>query len=205
MSEAQPFILKRRDRSTFTEEELAFGQAIHNVHSRYALEVVLAHRLCPFLKDPESGFGTFCMVLDEKPDLELSFEIITQTAGVLHLVYPCIKESYSDFWEFSSKLGARVQKSSPRSPVYAVFHPQFPGDTKNPHRLVGLLRRAPDPMIQFIPPGLTTGGTVFVGQPLPPEDNAEVNFKKLQGEALSALTRLIEEVHQERKGIPALG
>jgi hypothetical protein len=190
--------LLRRERTTFNEEEQAFGEQIARVHTRYAMEVVFAHRLCPFLKDPESGFGHFCIVLDEEPDLDLAFETVQNTPGVLHLVFPCIKESYSAFWTFSSTLGNRVQKSSPKSPVYAVFHPQFPGDTKNSHRLVGLLRRAPDPMIQYIPPGLTTGGTVFMGQPLPPEDNAEVNYRKLQGEASQKMLGLMEEIHTER-------
>jgi hypothetical protein len=202
MNENTPKVrLLRKGRNTFSDEERAFGEKIAEVHTRYAMEVVFAHRLCPFLKDPESGFGHFCIMLDEEPDIDLAFDTVQNTPGVLHLVFPCIKESYSEFWALSATLGNRVQKSSPKSPVYAVFHPQFPGDTKNSHRLVGLLRRAPDPMIQYIPPGLTTGGTVFMGQPLPPEDNAEINYRKLQGETLQEMLHLMEEIHTNRASI----
>jgi hypothetical protein len=205
MNDKAPKIqLLRKNTTSFTDEERAFAEKIAAVHTRYALEVVLAHKLCPFLKDPESGFGQFCIVLDEEVDVDLAFHTVQNTPGVLHIVYPCIKDSYSTFWEFSSTLGNRVQKSSPKSPVYAVFHPAFPGDAKNPHRLVGVLRRAPDPMIQYIPPGLTTGGTVFVGQALPPEDNAEVNFRKLQGDTLSKMLELMNEIQQERQKIGAV-
>jgi hypothetical protein len=199
LSENTPKIkLLRKDRTTFTAEEEAFGEKIARVHTRYAMEIVFAHRLCPFLKDPESGFGHFCVVLDEVPDVDLAFETVQSMPGVLHLVFPCIKESYSEFWAFSSTLGNRVQKSSPKSPVYAVFHPAFPGDTKNPHRLVGLLRRAPDPMVQYVPPGLATGGTVFMGSALPPEDNADLNYRKLQGEPLQKMLKRMEEIQAER-------
>jgi hypothetical protein len=77
-----------------------------------------------------------------------------------------------------------------------------------PHRLVGLLRRAPDPFVQLIPEGMHEGGTVFAPLPLPGApmpvapppgfDNAEANFGRLRGGRIQPLLALMAEIRADR-------
>ncbi len=90
----------------------------------------------------------------------------------------------------------------------ATFHPDLAGDPGDPHRLVGLLRRAPDPFIQLIPEGMHGHGTVFAalperGEPVPsagpePVDSAHENFAKLKGARIEPLLALMAEIRADR-------
>jgi hypothetical protein len=91
----------------------------------------------------------------------------------------------------------------------ATFHPELAGDAGDPHRLVGHLRRAPDPFIQLIPAGMNEGGTVFAPLPalaqdptLPivsdPIDSAQANFAKLKDGGVEPLVSLMDEIRAER-------
>src|SRR6185312_515261 len=55
-----------------------FAAEVHRVHRRYAAEVVAANRLCPFLRDIDTGFGAFVTMLDPRgePDVEATIEAI---------------------------------------------------------------------------------------------------------------------------------
>jgi hypothetical protein len=184
----------------------AFAAEIHRVHRRYAEEVVARNRLCPFLRDVETGFGRFCVVLDAAPEVALALEAVAAAGtSVVHLVYPCTAFPPSPFEKFAGKLAEAPKKASPSPPVMAVFHPELSGSGDNAHRLVGLLRRAPDPFVQLIPEGLHEGGTVFGGvidgvpsEAEAPRDPSQENFDKLRGEALGRLLTLQAEIRADR-------
>ena len=184
----------------------SFVAEVHRVHRRYAAEVVAKNGFCPFLKDVDTGFGRFCVMLDAEPDVAGALEAV-QAAGtsVIHLVYPCTPLAASPFEKFAGKLGEALKKALRDPPVMATFHPLLPGDGSNPFRLVGLLRRAPDPFVQLIPEGLHEGGTMFAGaadleQTTTGEelDSAHANFAKVHGGFLEKLVALMNEIRADR-------
>src|SRR3954470_7875187 len=80
----------------------AFADEVHRVHRRYAGEVVAAHRLCPFLKDVDTGFGAFCVMLDREPDLASAVAVVKEAASaVVHVVYPLLSGPSVGFEKFS--------------------------------------------------------------------------------------------------------
>jgi hypothetical protein len=136
---------------------------VQRVHHRYAAEVVGAYQLCPFMRDPATAFGRFTVVLDRELDLERAVaEVIAAGVNVVHLVYPLIDADVTSFERFGNKLHVEVTKRIPRAPVHATFHPHMEGDGASAARLVGMLRRAPDPFVQFVPEGLHDGGTTYL-------------------------------------------
>lgn len=154
-----------------------FADVVHRIHRRYAAEVVAAFDLCPHLKDVETGFGELTVVIDSNLDTDLLLTIARgASVSVSHVMYPLYDGPSKPFERFASATLATLRKASRSAPVMAVFHPEMSGDTVNPYRLVGLLRHAPDPFVQFVPDGLHQGGTVMNGMAEPGVDNAERNY-----------------------------
>jgi hypothetical protein len=189
-----------------------FAAEVHRVHRRYAAEVVAANRLCPFLRDIETGFGAFVAMLDPgEPDVEATVEAV-RTAGnpVIHVVFPLVRPLPSAFERFAGRVGQALKRALRSPPVMATFHPELAGDADDPHRLVGLLRRAPDPFVQLIPEGMNEGGTVFSPLPEPgvavppvsvapePPDPAQANFARLQDGRLPGLLSRMAEIRADR-------
>ena len=187
-----------------------FAAEVHRVHRRYAAEAVAANRLCPFLRDVETGFGTFVAVLDPgEPDVDLAIAAIRASDNpVIHVVFPLVHPAPSLFERFSGRLGQALKKALRNPPVMATFHPGLAGDVDEAHRLVGLLRRAPDPFVQLIPEGMHEGGTIFAALPGPGEppplgppatyDNAEANFTRLKDGRIAPLLALMAEIRADR-------
>jgi hypothetical protein len=181
---------------------------VHRVHRRYAAEVVAANRLCPFLRDVDTGFGAFVVMLDPgEPSVEATADaVLAAESPVLHVVFPLVRPAPNLFERFSGRLANALKTRLRTPPVMATFHPELAGDATDPHRLVGLLRRAPDPFVQLIPEGMNEGGTVFA--PLSavpaeeassePVDVAQVNFDKLMGGRAEALLALMNAIHEDR-------
>lgn len=141
----------------------ALAREVWRVHHRYAVEVVGAFRLCPFMKDAERDFGHFCVMLDWEPDLDATLRAIAEAqSSVIHLIFPCVEMRHPTFERFAASVRESLIARVSKPPVMAVFHPELPGDFSTSHRLVGLVRRAPDPFIQLVPEGLHEGGTVFI-------------------------------------------
>lgn len=193
-----------------------FADEIARVHTRYADEVVTHFQLCPFLRDAETGFGRFCVLLDLEPRLEEALAAAREVeSAVIHIVFPCVRTPGVPFERFAARFGEELRRifkqdtgaagglpgipMPSKAPVLASFHPEMAGDESSSHRLVGLLRRAPDPFIQLIPPGLSSGGTVFAGAGVDPgEDPVEATFTRLQSSGFGALRAKIEEIHADR-------
>lgn len=189
-----------------------FAGEVSRVHRRYAAEAVAKHRLCPHLRDVDKDFGAFVCVLDPRPDpdAEATVEVILATlrAGnpIIHVVFPLILPPPSLFERFGARVSQGIRKALPQPPVMATFHPDLVGDADDPHRLIGLLRRAPDPFVQMIPDGYQEGGTVFLplaeAAALPPAEEAvdwpQRNYDKLRGENLDRLLALLADIRADR-------
>jgi hypothetical protein len=192
-----------------------FAAEVVRVHCRYAEEVVARFRLCPFLRDAETGFGRFCVLFDREPRLPAALAAAQEAAvSVIHLVFPCIGTPASPFERFAARFGDELRRTfragdgealpglpvpAPKAPVLAAFHPEMAGDDTNAHRLVGLLRHAPDPFVQLIPPGLSQGGTVLAGGDVEPgADPADDTFARLQGAGIAAVRALLAEIQADR-------
>jgi hypothetical protein len=151
---------------------IPFAEQVIRVHRRYATEVVAAHRLCPFVKDPDVAFGRFCVGLTDRTNLDEARDVFTRAENpVLHIVYPLIRGVPGDFERFGGEVGRAARdvwralppgdgRYGPEPPVIASFHPDLAGERTSPHRMIGLLRRSPDPFVQIIPGGHHESGTV---------------------------------------------
>jgi hypothetical protein len=171
----------------------------HRALYRYATEVVARFGLCPFLHNVDTGMGAVGIVLDVEPDVETAARAVEALgANVVHLVFPIARISSTHFERFGSKLATALQARLREPLVHATFHPELVGGTENAHRLIGLLRRAPDPFVQFIPPGLHEGGTVLIGEPVPAEGRAEATFRRLAQGPVSEVLAKLDELHTER-------
>lgn len=172
---------------------MELAEKVHALLFRYASDIVAAYGLCPFLHNVETGMGAVGVVLDVEPDVETSVKAVEDLgANVVHLVYPISKLNAAGFERFGSKLAKELDQRLRERLVHATFHPELTGGTENAHRLVGLLRQAPDPFVQFIPPGLHEGGTVMAGAAPPTEGRAEATYSRLfEGPAGS---RAVEQV-----------
>jgi len=192
----------------------ALATEVVRIHRRYATEIVAENRLCPFLRDVDTGFGRFCVMLDRgELDVAAAVEaVLAADSPIIHLVYPCVRPPSPVFEKFSAKLAHALKEAFPaptRPPVMATFHPELSGDASGPYRLIGMLRRAPDPFVQLIPEGLHQGGTVFAGidpkalpLPLPvntaTRDPALANFDRLKGGGVERLVAKLEDIYEDR-------
>lgn len=206
-----------------------FAAEVVRVHKRYAVEVVAAHRLCPFLRDPDIAFGRFCVVLARDPALSDACEAYRSADNpVLHIVYPITSAPASDFERFGGEVGRAVRdiwraapepdpNMGPEPPVIATFHRKLAGERSAPHRMIGLLRRAPDPFVQIIPGGHHEGGTVVA--PLaemdglspeelakllqlvpgpPPKDRTRELFERMSDTIFDEIAATLADIHADR-------
>jgi len=196
---------------TLAEHPLArdFARVVQEVHHRYAVEVVGAFRLCPFMKDPQTAFGRFCVVLETEPSVATATELVlAETTQVAHLIYPLVKLPCALFERFGGEVHKALARTGRGAPVHATFHPDMGGHTKSASRIVGLLRRAPDPFVQFVPEGLHGGGTTFIDptaidwgtlqEPLS-GDNTESLFGRLTEEDYARIDAIQGDIKAERE------
>lgn len=172
---------------------------------RYAVEVVAGFALCPHMHDLSRSIGAACIVLDRTLDAGLAARAVRSTGSkVAHVVFPLSTAESNEFERFGNALAqALVADGGPRL-VHATFHPQLAGGTEYAARLVGVLRRAPDPFVQLIPPGIQQGGTQFAdSQPPPPqaEPYLDVTYRRLQGGQLDVLLARQAELHEARRAL----
>jgi hypothetical protein len=185
-------------------ELAAFSAELAAVHRRYA-EVVARFRLCPHLRDVDAALGAFVVVLSTELELDEVVTIAREVAstGVAHLVFPLLSGPSSDFERFGNKLGEALRVAmGRRAPVLAVFHPEMRGDPGGAYKAIGLYRQSPDPLLQLVPEGLTTGGTVLVSEldaeTLATESHAEATFARLCEHGMSALLGELASVREAR-------
>jgi len=190
----------------------AFARDVHYVHHRYATDIVGAFTLCPHMaSEPDRAFGTFAVMLDRAVDVDAAVaQVLAASSQVVHLVYPLVTDDVPTFEQHGQAMHRAVAeafaKRDQRAPVHAAFHPRMRGDATSASRLVGLLRKAPDPFVQFVPEGLHEGGTQFIDMSTfdpatyvpPPVSRAEGNFERLGPDDIDSITTRIAEIQRER-------
>jgi hypothetical protein len=183
-----------------------FAGAVAELLHRYAVEVVAANRLCPFLHNVETGLGALAVYLGRELDVASAASAVRATGNhVVHLAFPLAARGDSPAFErYGNAVAERLRRDGGEPLVHATFHPAMVGGRENAHRLVGVLRRAPDPFLQFIPPGMQPGGTVMAGEALPDAPAAESTFDRLtRTGGVDAICALVDELHRERARIAA--
>ncbi len=124
--------------------------------------------------------GAIGVMLSSELDVDEATDAIERIgASIVHLVYPLWFGESSPFERFGNRLSESVRKRLKEPLVHACFHPAMVGGRENAYRLIGLLRQAPDPFVQFIPAGLQQGGTVLAGEEPPSGSHAEARFQRL--------------------------
>ncbi|MBK9261407.1 MAG: hypothetical protein IPM54_16580 [Polyangiaceae bacterium] len=181
----------------------AFAAEVLHVHKRYATEIVQQFALCPFTRDVDVAFGKFCVMLDREPDHDATRAAIVEAKSpVLHVVFPLALPPANVFERFASTLVASLRGHLESPPVMAAFHPELVGDRESAHRLIGMLRRSPDPFVQFIPAGNHEGGTVFASSVEEAEneglDRSELTFERLRGGKLDELLTIALDIRADR-------
>src|SRR6185369_12456240 len=117
-------------------EASAFVAEVVRIHRRYAGEVVAANRLCPHLRDVDTAFGTFAVMLDPGPELDVEEAIEAIKAAktpVIHVVYPCARPAANVFERFSAAIARALKVAFTAPPVMATFHPELSGDASGPY------------------------------------------------------------------------
>lgn len=181
---------------------------------RYVEEVVMCHALCPFLKDLESSLGTLCVVLDDERHIEACAAAVRDAESpIVHIVFPLLVAPPGDFERFGSAVNNALRGQMDEVPVHATFHPELAGARDDPHRLIGLLRQAPDPFLQFIPRNIQTAGIKVAGG-TPAIANTDRIFQNLSGEVLDVTLANLADIRADRMrsyarfrsafGLPAL-
>jgi len=179
----------------------AFAEVVADLMHRYARDIVAKNHLCPFLHNVEAGLGAVCVGLDRELDPVATAGAIRATGReVVHVVFPLADRANAPpFERFGNSVAETLRKDGGPPMVHATFHPAMIGGRENAHRLVGLLRRSPDPFLQFIPPGMQPGGTVMQGDPLPKAPALGDTFTRMVGQgALDDLVRELDALHAER-------
>jgi hypothetical protein len=179
----------------------ALAREVHRIHRRYALEIVKAYGLCPFVREADAAFGSFVVMLDREPDVASALRAaLAATSAVVHIVYPLLAIEPRPFERFASSLSSALKEALTDPPVYAVFHPEMSGDTASPARMIGVVRRAPDPFIQLVPEGLQPGGTVLAGtvDVAPPPAASRGGLDRLGAEQIDALVATLADIRADR-------
>jgi hypothetical protein len=129
------------------------------VHTRYQVEVVEALNLCPWAQKARcSGRLNLQVSFVEEPEpaavLSLLDALLVDPYFELGmLVFPALALDRLPFAHFLAEVrsldDARAIPSEQRFAI-ADFHPNATTDDSTPERLVSLLRRTPDPMLQCV-------------------------------------------------------
>jgi hypothetical protein len=179
----------------------AFAEIVAELMHRYARDIVAKNHLCPFLHNVEAGLGAVSVGLDRVPDVDATARAIRDAdRDVVHVVFPLAdRENSPAFERFGNAVAEKLRKDGGDPKVHATFHPAMVGGRENAHRLVGLLRRSPDPFLQFIPPGMQVGGTVMQGEPLPKAPALADTFTRMITDGgLDEVIRALDALHVER-------
>jgi hypothetical protein len=178
----------------------ALATEVRRIHERYLHEVVAAYGLCPHLRQEDDAFGAFCVVVDPELDLEVAHRaVIEAESSIVHVVFPRAHGPAAEFERFGSRLDDSLKGKTGERLVHATFHPLLAGGPEDAHRLIGLLRRAPDPFVQFVPSGLTKGGTTLATEPAHSnKSHSERTFERLMGAKLDEVLGKLEDIRTDR-------
>ncbi len=126
--------------------------AVHHLLGRYLVEVVEAWNLCPWAQKARlRGEVRVTVAWGESCDPETACELARRAldapdARVIMLVFPELVGGASALEPLRDEVALLVPEAG-----VAAFGPHGAADLSSPARLVPLLRRSPDPMLQLVP------------------------------------------------------
>lgn len=125
--------------------------AVLHVLTRYLVEVVERHELCPWARGARERRELAIGILWGTPELadwtgEARHLLATPGVRVALVVAPELAIARPAFSHLRDQVAARLPTAG-----IAEFHPDAELDTSSPARLVPFLRRAPDPLLQLVP------------------------------------------------------
>jgi len=125
--------------------------AVHRILTRYLVEVVERHELCPWARASREHGELAIGVLWGAPALEAWIAearrlLASERIRVAMIVAPELAIDRAAFGALRDRVAARLPDAG-----VAEFHPVAPLDLGSPARLVPFLRRAPDPLLQLVP------------------------------------------------------
>lgn len=194
-------------------------------NDRYLHEFVEKLDICPFARPCRETGALERRVflqesLDHAPPLAMLRDLTSEAFAHVEIglaIFPRIEADFWAFERFAAELRDVRAKGESGVSFYVVpFHPDSPPDTEDPHRLVSLLRRSPDPTLQLVRASLlervrgrNTEDTVWVDpatidldnppRPSPPSMStriAEVNWEKVQKVGAHSLVGLLASMRQ---------
>lgn len=127
----------------------------------YLASFIEAHSFCPFAAGGRArGLTARFVHVAERKDVEPFLDLMDRAAAapekaVVQVIVPAVEVSAADWTRFCHEVtaagNARLRARGDAS-VYVVapLHPDLPYSTRSPFALVPLLRRAPDPTIQWV-------------------------------------------------------
>lgn len=131
-------------------------------NDKYLQQVVEGYNLCPFARqcrlsdklhreviasqDIAAALLARLLQLQQTDDtsFEVALVIVPGFAGSTHQFETLLRQVEAQIVAYLAGMGQRQA-------CFAVaFHPQMPFETGQPHQIVGLLRRSPDPTVQLV-------------------------------------------------------
>lgn len=163
---------------------------VRRVLTRYMVEVVEKHDLCPWARSARERSAIGVEILWGNPGLEEWIErclaaLSKPAVEVAMVVAPEVQCTPQQLRRVRDAVAARVVHAG-----VADFHPDAELDLTAPHRLVPFLRRSPDPMLQVI--SIVKLEQVR-GRPAPPVERP-VQVQMLGGIAPQQPIRVVEHL-----------
>lgn len=132
------------------------------INARYLSEVVEAFDLCPWASSVSDGAGLSRQVFLSTEDSPAARDEVAGRIEELSkqseidiglFIFPSLAITPQGFRSFVAAMESAHASAHPRGAMpfaMADFHPDAPLDTSSAARLVGFIRRAPDPTIQLV-------------------------------------------------------
>jgi hypothetical protein len=186
------------------------------VHTRYQVDVVEALNLCPWAQKARCGGRLNLQVsFVEEPEACAVLALLDALLADPHfeigmLVLPALRLDRLPFAHFLAEVRAlddsRAMPSDQRFAI-ADFHPNAETDASTPERLVSLLRRTPDPMLQCVRSSVLARvrqadnhGTSYV-------DVSQLDFSSLATQPSTPVAQSLAEriAHNNARSVAAFG
>jgi hypothetical protein len=125
---------------------------VRRLLDRYLIEIVEAYGLCPWAKSARTGGEVSVAILwGQRPEIEAWVTtartlIELPTTRVAMVLAPELGLTPNELRVDREQVGRALDTCG-----VADFHPDVELDTATPARLVPFVRRAPDPLLQFVP------------------------------------------------------
>ena len=178
------------------------------LHDRYLEEVVLAFDLCPWaekvIRQRRFRRAVIAAAAPEATAIAPLVDALETPApepiDIGFAIFPALALTATAFDRFAERMRqverARRPLAEPARFLLAAFHPFGPDDFVDPHQLVPLLRRSPDPTVQLV--RATRLGEARAGGVDVSEAVARQNFATVAARGAGALRAVLDDLRRDR-------